>query len=213
MGAAMVLGTAAGALQAVAYAVYLRRAMRSECSPNAMSWLMWAYGTAVFFAIEAHLGAPAAILILPGVCACAALAVAITAFRRCGLGRPGLQDRAALAADVALTLAYLGFVAFVAGGARPDEGAGLAFVTLGGLTAVTSSWPTLRSTFARPENERPLPWFVWSAAYGLLALAIMAEGLAWPFLVYPLALQAISLVVGLLALDGAESARAPLGAR
>ncbi len=70
---------------------------------------------------------------------------------------------------------------------------------------MTSSWPALRATFRDPGNERPLAWFVWSAAYGLLALAAMAEGLAWPFLVYPVLSQVTELLIGVFALDGGES--------
>ena len=47
---------------------------------------------------------------------------------------------------------------------------------------------------------------MWSTAYGLLALSAMAEGLPWPFLVYPIAFQAVAFLIGLFALDGVDAA-------
>ena len=58
-----------------------------------------------------------------------------------------------------------------------------------------------------PTRERPLAWFVWSAGSGLMALAVMVEGLGWPFLVHPLLAQAIRLMIGVLALVPNEACR------
>jgi len=170
-----------------------------------MTWVMWSYGAFVFFAIELHLGAPVSVLVLPGVCMLCSIVVASYAFARSAWLRPGLQDWTALAFDATLMVGYAGLVAASTAG-RPLEGVGLVFVALAGVSALTSSWPALRTTFARPGNERPLAWFVWSTAYGLLTLAAMAEGLAWPFLVYPVLSQVVSLFMGLFAIESGDSA-------
>ncbi len=204
MSAAAALGLAAGVTQAAAYLMYLTQVVRADCRPNGMTWVMWSYGAFVFFAIELHLGAPVSVLVLPGICMLCSIGAASCAFARSAWLRPGRQDWTALAFDATLMFGYAGFVAASTAG-RPLEGVGLAFVALAGVSALTSSWPALRSTFAHPGNERPLAWFVWSAAYGLLTLAAMAEGLPWPFLVYPILSQVVSMLIGVFALDGGES--------
>ena len=67
-------------------------------------------------------------------------------------------------------------------------------------SALTSSWPVLRTTYADPGNERPLAWFIWSAAYGLLVLAAMAEHMPWQFLAYPVLSQVICMLIGCFAM-------------
>lgn len=205
MSAAASLGLAAGLLQAAAYVIYVRQVVSVDGRPNGMTWLMWSYGSLVFFAIELHLGAPTAVLVLPAVCTLCSIGVSVYAFARGSYIPPERQDWVALAIDLAVTLGYVAFV----GLAMPRDGAvdpiGLAFVAIAGATSLTSSWPILRTTYMDPANERPLAWFVWSAAFGLLSLAAMAEGLAWPFLVYPVLSQVISMLIGILALEAPES--------
>jgi hypothetical protein len=207
MSAAVALGLAAGLTQAAAYAVYMSQVLRGDCRPNGMTWLMWSYGAFVFFAIELHLGAPWPVLALPAICMTCAFAVSIYAFATGAYLRPHRHDWVTLGFDAAIMLGYAVWAAFFLAAGRV-EGAGLAFVALAGVSALTSSWPALRTTYLEPGNERPLAWFVWSTAYGLLALSVMAEGLAWPFLVYPVACQGITFLIGLFALDGFEAAKA-----
>lgn len=202
MSAAAALGLAAGLTQAAAYLIYFAQVVREECLPNGMTWLMWSYGTFVFFTIELHLGVPISVLLLPAICMLCSIGVAGYAFARGVHLRPERHDWGVLAFDAALLLGYAGFVLAAPAGGGAVEAAGLVFAALPGVSAVSSSWPALRATFRDPVAERPLAWFVWSAAYGLLALAAMAEGLAWPFLVYPILSQAIAMLIGLLALDG-----------
>ena len=85
-----------------------------------------------------------------------------------------------------------------------------AFLLLPAASSVLSFWPMLRSTCLNPTDERPLAWFVWSVSYGLMAFAVMAADLPWPYLAYPVITQAMNLLVGLLAMGGiAEAARQP----
>ncbi len=205
MSPAVALGLAAGIAQAAAYVIYAVQVVRAEARPNGMTWVMWSYGAFVFFAIELHIGAPLSVLVLPGVCMTASFCIATYAFACGGYLRPRRQDWAALAVDGALMLGYAMAVATATAAARPLEGAGLGFVALAGVSALTSSWPALRTTFAEPANERPLAWFVWSAAYGFLTLAAMAEGLSWQFLVYPILSQVVNMLIGVFALEGGDS--------
>lgn len=207
MSASAVLGLAAAILQATAYIVYAAQVVRADGRPNGMTWLMWSYGTFVFFAIELHLGAPLSVLALPAVCMLCSIAVATYAFLRNTYLRPGRQDWVALGFDGALMIGYAGAVAMLGTG-RTLEGAGLFFVAIAGVSALTSSWPVLRTTLADPWNERPLAWFIWSTAYGLLVLAAMAERMPWQFLAYPVLSQVINMLIGVFAMRGDDSARA-----
>jgi hypothetical protein len=171
-----------------------------------MTWAMWAYGTSVFFVIQVHLGAPPSVLILPAVCMACSVGVAIHVFARGRPVRPDRADWAALAVDSGLIGAYAVGVALGVVVAGEMTGPALVFVAAAGLSALTSATPILRSTYVAPWTERPLAWFVWSTAYGLLCVAALLEGLPWAFLVYPAISQIVCLFVGLFA---AEAVAAP----
>ncbi len=206
MTAAMLAGLAASLLQLAAYVVYLAQALRADCRPNAMSWVMWACGTAVLLGIELHIGAPLSVLLLPGVCLLCSLVIIAQAFTRGERLPPEPQDWLVLGVYGALTLGYVAMVLRTPPGEVP--GGASIFVALTGAITLASSWPILRTTYVEPSNERPLAWFVWSAAYGLLTLAAMGEGLPWPFLVYPLVCQIVHVLIGLFAMERDDSAAA-----
>lgn len=201
MTVAALIGAAAGLVQAASYLIYVAQMLRRDCRPNGMSWVMWSYGGLVVVAMQAHLGAPWTVVAVPAVGLACSVAIAVVAFSRCDRLRPDRQDWTALGIDAMLTA---GYVAAVAAGALSRAFG--AVVALVGLCALTSAWPALRSTFANPRNERPLAWFVGAGSHGLMALATLAEGLAWPFLVYPALSLATELAVGLLALRAGGSA-------
>jgi hypothetical protein len=203
---ATALGVAACGTQALAYLIYARQVLRGACRPNGMSWLMWTYGTLVFFVIEVGTGAPLSVLLLPGICAVCSVFVAAESFRRAAYVAPQRQDWAILGVDVAILAGYLA----MAWGPRAGELA-LIFVLLPGISSTLQSWPILRTTCLEPGHERPLAWFVWSAAYGLMALAAMADGLSWHYLVYPLLSQPVHILIGFFAMQGRESLRPAVG--
>lgn len=202
MTGASLAGVAAAALQALAYGIYVVQMLRGMCRPNAMSWLMWTLGTGVVLGIEWHLGVPASVLLLPAICFLCSLGVVAHGVLAGGHLEAERQDWLALALHLGLLGTYVAL-------ARSGEAAaGWAPLLLGvsGAGVLVSTWPILRTTCRAPQNERPLAWFVWSAAYGLLALAVMREGLSWPYLVYPLTCQVLHLMIGIVALDSGDSA-------
>ena len=210
MSAAVTLGLVAGALQAAAYLIYALQVVRAECRPNGMTWLMWSYGTLVLLIIERDVGAPVSILILPAVCSACSLFISGYAFVRSHYIAPVRQDWAVLALDVLILAGYV----TLAGGLR-GHAAGVSeysnlFVFLTGATTLTSSWPILRTTYLEPGHERPAAWFVWCAAYASMGAAMILEGLAWEYGVYPVLSFLIHLAIGVFALcrDG-TSRRAP----
>jgi hypothetical protein len=198
---ATALGLAAGGTQALAYLIYARQMLCGECRPNGMTWLMWTYGTVVFFLIEADTGAPLSVLLLPGICTACSVYVAAESFRRASYVAPDRQDWAILGLDGAILLGYLA----LAYGPWPTPELALLFVLLPGISATLQSWPILRTTCLEPRHERPLAWFVWSAAYALMALAAVADGLSWHYLVYPALSLPVHVLIGVFAAAGRQS--------
>jgi hypothetical protein len=195
-------------MQALAYLVYFRQVLVGACLPNGMSWLLWTCGTLVLLAIEADSGAPISVLLLPAVCAFCSFVLAVRCLVLGSYIAPDPQDWAVLALDAAI---LLGYAAAAYGPSSAAASLGLIFVMLPGLSSTVASWPILRTTFREPGNERPTAWFVWSAAYGLSAVTVMAEGLHWAFLAYPLLNQAVHILMGFLAMNGGDSPAAEPG--
>ncbi len=211
MTAAMVFGFGAGVLMAAGGAVYARQYLLGLTQPNGASWLMWAFGSALMLLAEADLGVPRVVL---GPLAVAAIgAMAILARRTFLTGKPLIQgqDYLVLAFNFGIAAWTLLLLAGPVGALGFDEGAELLFVALSATAAVTAAWPTLGSVCLGAGRELPHAWFIWSAAYGLLALTVMAEGLGWHYLIYPLVAQASHLLIGLFALGGAEAPGENLG--
>lgn len=189
-----VIGLAAGVLQALAYLIYLCQVIREDCRPNGMTWLMWSYGTAALLFIEYDMGAPFPVLVLPLVCGVCSIGVAVYAFGRSAYLPPERQDWVMLSLDLGITVGYVTIAM-----RESAVETGLVFVFLTGATTLTSSWPIMRTTYAAPHHERPLAWFVWAAAYAMLALALMVEDMRWPYFVYPLIALVVHLAIGFFA--------------
>jgi hypothetical protein len=203
--AALAIGLGAGLLQALAYLIYFRQVLRADIAPNGMSWAMWSYGTLVFFVIEADMGAPVSLLILPGVCALCSLGIATHAFLRAAYLPPARGDWAILWIDMGIIGGYVGLLYGIHGGTEPspDYPVGLVFILMAGISSVTSSLPILRSTWSEPRHEQPLAWFVWAAAYGAMMATALIEGLSWHHQLYPFLSLVVHLAIGFFALSDA----------
>lgn len=202
--AAILAGVLAALLQAGGYLLYARGIGRGEVEPNAASWFMFAYGTALVLVVEAVLGGAWHQLLLPGVCAAASIGIAASALRRAASWHLDGWDSLAFGLDVLLTLAYLGAYAL---GALATEASVLlgSIVLIGtGATTVTSFVPILRATYREPSTESAAPWIVWTAAYAVLLAASAWTGGPPALLIYP----GICLVLhGLMALLSLPSLR------
>lgn len=195
------LALAASATLAIGFAIYAGQTARGLSRPNGASWTMWAYGAAapLFAGVEAD--APRAILAPLAVVFCGALWIAATSLAR----HRHSGDGVILLTNAGIVLWSLLALAAPTAGRGFEQDAGLVFVILSGLAAVTAAWPTLSGVVLDPAREKPLAWFVWSAGHGLMALAVMGEGLGWHYLVLPLLAQAVHLMIGVLALAPSES--------
>lgn len=182
-----VFAVLSGVLQALGYVLYIRQSRRKEIEPNATTWLMFAYGTALLGVLEYSRDAGPELLILPAVCATFSIVVAFDCWQRGTLRWPSdWEDQGAFIADLLLTIAYVATWALAKynGLSQEDRGyANIVFLVCSNLTTVTSFIPLIRGA-ARCES--PVPWLVWSSAYGTLAVVtFVAEGFWTELAIYP----------------------------
>lgn len=176
-------GVVAALLQIAGYLIYIRNFRRKSIRPNAASFYMFAYGTALVFLIEWRHGATPEMLLLPGACAVMSIGIAIMCMRRGATEPVDGVEWATFGIDLALTLGYVASLFAVGHSAMFD----LIFLLGLSATSLSAFFPLLRSTYKFPQRERPGPWIVWTAAYALLTAATaIGGGLEKPaLLIYP----------------------------
>lgn len=195
------LGVAAGFLQVLGYVLYIRHSHREEIDPNAATWFMFAYGTALLAVLEYSRGARLDLLYLPIACAALSIVVAFMCWKRGTLRWPReWQDQLAFYVDIVLTFSYVGawFLATYGFLSVRELGyANLIFLVCSNLTTISSFSPLMR---AAHRKESPTPWFVWAGAYAMLAVATFAkEGLWTDLMIYPVLNAILHARVALLA--------------
>jgi hypothetical protein len=202
----MVFAVMSACTQALGYALYIRYTLREEIEPNPVTWLMFAYGTALLAFLEWRSGAEWPELLLPVTCALSSIVVAGICGVRGNLRWPsGYMETAAFVTDIALTIAYVGLWFASRHALIAPEYQVIALLTL--LICVNGSTvaafvPIIKSTISKPQHERFLPWIVWAIAYLLLLLATLGSrsvSESLELLIYPAMNLVLHAVVGLLA--------------
>lgn len=161
-------------------------------------WTGWACGQIAILLLLLRVGAPQLALLAPGLGAACALPLAL----RGRVFWPGAASELALPGAVFLWLLLL---VGPAGDLTMTAEIGPVFGLLSGLVALAAGWRLLAGTCTESRRGRSLAWFLWSAAYGMVALALMAARIDWPFLVFPLLAQGLNLVAGMVTLGGGDS--------
>jgi hypothetical protein len=179
-----ILGVSAAALQVFAYCVYIRLFIRGEIRPNAASWLMFAYGTALMTFLEWRNQATRSELLLPIACSSMSVIVAVLCLRQRATEPIQTNEKVVFGADLLLTVLYV-----VAGLilVRSQEGLATAFLLAGNVTTVTSFAPLVRSTWLSPTREDATPWWIWTVAYATLFMSsVISTGVTHvELLLYP----------------------------
>src|SRR3989338_10985416 len=100
-------GILAALLQVSGYAFYGSKILRRDIRPNAISWLMFAYGTTLLLVVEWDRDATFSLLALPAACAISSIVVAIYALRMAKTAWPEhLMERFSFVLDILLTVSY-----------------------------------------------------------------------------------------------------------
>jgi SET domain len=168
---AEVLGVCAAGAQVGAYVLYIRLFLSGKILPNAASWLMFAYGTALLTFLEWRNAATWAELALPVTCALMSIVVAGLCVRKGATDPVDRHEKMVFLTDLTLTIAYTASAVFISQHSKYET----AFLLAGNITTVTAFSPLIRSTWSNPAREEPAPWIGWTLAYGLLLAATLSS--------------------------------------
>jgi len=185
------LGIFAALLQVAGYAFYGSKILTRDIKPNAISWLMFAYGTTLLFIVEWDRDASFALLALPAACALSSVAVAFYALRKAsGWWPTHILERFSFGMDILLTFLYLATWILLAKGLIGDEEKNLAEVLIlvcWNIGIFTAFFPLLRQVYHHPHTEHAAPWAIWTLAYLVLAfVTLVEEGVFNELILYPL---------------------------
>jgi hypothetical protein len=172
---AVTFGSIAFVLHVTGYLWYATEIFRGNTRPNAASWLMWLFGAWVeyitFDAIDHHWSTsalPLACLFGVGFIFMVTMVMQVLAM---------LTQRGDVVYEKSEKKDYL-LVAADAGAYALFLGTGAAAVAnwIAVGTTIFTFYPTWKTTYRKPENEQPWPWFIWCAAYMFMFFAVIAEG-------------------------------------
>lgn len=205
-------GLLAGVAQVLGYAVYIRLSLRHDVEPNPMTWLMFAYGTAVLGFLEWKEGASLTLLILPIVCAALSIRIAFICWQRGTIKWPKKPaELFPFLTDISLTIAYI--CVWIASrneylDDKTLQDLTLLFLFLTNASTIVSFIPIAVNAGMKPEDERTLPWAIWTVAYTFLGVAtFLEEGTLYtPLMLYP---GSCVLLHGLMALLAMRKPRTP----
>ena len=150
------MGMIAAILQIAGYLVYLWYFYRKKVRPNAATWLMFTYGTALLAFLEYENGSPWQLLMLPAACAAMSIVVAAMCLRRDATDKTDRFEIAVFSVDLVLTALYAALTLTISGNFLPEWIVSIFLVAVN-LTSVTCFMPMLRSTWQNPEREAALP--------------------------------------------------------
>ena len=195
------MGMIAAILQIAGYLVYLWYFYRKKVRPNAATWLMFTYGTALLAFLEYENGSPWQLLMLPAACAAMSIVVAAMCLRRDATDKTDRFEIAVFSVDLVLTALYAALTLTISGNFLPEWIVSIFLVAVN-LTSVTCFMPMLRSTWQNPEREAALPWLVWTVAYAYLGMAtwVIDGGKHPALLLYPVINAILHAAIALLSL-------------
>ena len=199
---------------------YIEYVSDQNIRPNPITWLMFAYGTAILTILEFDRDANLAELILPVVCSVMGVFIAYRCWRICIQKNPNQwwpkemwpdhkADKLAFFGDVLITVGYVAawlFLFIDILNTEQREFAALIFLFGSNLTTLTAFIPILRTTYQNPALERPFPWLIWTWAYlFLFVLTTHERGLFTEFNIYPVSCMILHGLVGILAVRKAQT--------
>jgi SET domain len=206
-----VLGSGAALLQLCGYIFYIRQFLQTSIRPNAASWFMFSYGTALLVALEWANAASWAVLALPATCAAMSVIVALLCLRKDATDPVERSEKIVFAADIFLTIIFSAMMTGIAFQSLPP----VAFLLVGNVTTFTAFLPIIASTWRSPGREQPGPWMVWAFAYiSLFAATLWSDRGANPaLLIYPTLSALLHAAIAVLVLAKRASRRIYVGDR
>jgi hypothetical protein len=190
-------GFVAGAMHLAAYAIYFRSAKQGSITPNAATWTIWGLVSILNMATYFAIARDWVLVIMPMMSSLVCTGVWIVLLWQKKLHKLNRTD------EMTLSVAILAIVFWIA--FRSAAGANVILQIAESISFV----PAIGDVRRDPKAEKPLPWFLWGGAYGLLTavVALRFDG-QWVQFVYPVNLLVLHLAVGALSLRRPRLARA-----
>ena len=175
------LGVLAGGLQVLGYILYIRD---DSIDPNPVTWFMFAYGTGILALLEWDSNASWPELFLPIACSVFAIYVSYKCWKKARSINPlrwwpedwwpeDKWEKWSFISDIAITIGYIlawSLATWAILSPEHKEVSVLCFLFLSNLSTFPSFYPLLKETYYKPQKENWKPWFVWTLAYGVLAI-------------------------------------------
>ncbi len=169
-----ILGIVSGVIQISGYVVYTENVLRNEVRPNSASWSIWAFGSILNFVSYAQLTHEWAKEFLPAVCAMSCIICFLIACVRGSLGRLDKGDWCILVLDCIAVLVWWMTESSLYGNVLLQISTAISYI------------PVVRQVYATPSSEKPLAWYLWALAYGILLVVVILDWKHWGEMVYPL---------------------------
>jgi|CXWL01.1.fsa_nt_gi hypothetical protein len=185
----VILGIVAGLVQFSGYVYYIKKINVGRVKPNTASWSIWAFGAILDTTSYIFVTGDWVKNILPVACALSAIVIFFYCLYYAHFGRPIRFEWSLVALDFVAVLIWWYYSSAIY--------ANLFLVS----TEVISFIPIIRHTWKDPMVEDALPWFVWTAAYSLLAIVVLLRWEKWEDLAYPAVFAVLHVIIAVLALD------------
>ncbi len=160
-------------LQLSAYAIYVRRALRSKVRPNTASWLIWAYGGLLETTSYVVMSEDWTKSLLPAACNLASLATFAVLLGKGRFERISLWEWGCVVIDVSALLVWWHWHSAIWAHLVTQASIPVSFA------------PILIAVWRGQTGERPMPWALWSASYALGAAVVVLRWEQWPEIVFP----------------------------
>jgi len=172
------LGVLIGVTHLLGYWIYYKGSHSKEnpIQPEPMSWLIWAFGSFVNLISYGLLAGDLVKDILPLVCSLACVMIFVDQWFQRGkkIEKMTKEGLSMFSLDTGSML--IGFLTRSA----------LVTNICCQIGTIASFIPILRATAKDPTKEKPLPWIVWSIAYGLDVILVICRWEKWGDVVYPI---------------------------
>ncbi|MCA3254417.1 MAG: hypothetical protein INF91_02235 [Alphaproteobacteria bacterium] len=190
-----IAGLVSAAVHITGYGFYLSLIRGGAITPNATSVALWLFGNVVSLWAYGLVTQDLAKLAVPIACTAGMVLVAVEAVRLRRFVVPDATDLWLAALDVCVIATWL-----------VARNASTTYVALL-IDTVFSFVPILRSTWRTPSHENWRPWFIWTAAYGLMFAVALLHWEGWMPAALPLAYVVCHLAVGLVSTRAATDTR------
>jgi hypothetical protein len=171
------LGVLIGVIHLLGYWIYYKGSHSKEnpIRPEPMSWLIWAFGSFVNLASYSLLSGDMVKDILPLVCSLACVYIFVDQWIQRGKKLEKMTKEGISMFSLDAGSMFIGFI---------TRSALVANICCQ-IGTVASFIPMLRATAKDPTREKPLPWIIWSIAYGLDVILVISRWEKWGDVVYP----------------------------